>query len=65
MIAHDDGPVFVCARCVNRSPHYPNQCASPCVDDEGHNVIATYESYGYWRGQCSKCDRVWEVDSSG
>jgi hypothetical protein len=44
--------------------HYPSQCSAPCSVGE-HEVAATYKDYGYWRGECVKCKRVWEVDSSG
>ena len=44
--------------------HYPSQCAIPCSEGE-HDIAATYQNYGYWHGQCSKCKKEWEVDSSG
>lgn len=56
--------LIICARCVIGRMHYPNECASPCTEGD-HEVKATYQNYGYWRGECTKCHRVWEVDSSG
>ncbi len=53
-----------CGRCNQRIMHYPSQCAIPCSEGE-HDIAATYQNYGYWHGQCSKCKKEWEVDSSG
>ena len=53
-----------CESCARGSMHYPSRCGAPCVEGN-HDIAATYQNYGYWRGQCSKCNRVWEVDSSG
>jgi len=53
-----------CGRCNQRIPHYPSQCSIPCSEGE-HDIAATYQNYGYWHGQCSKCKKEWEVDSSG
>lgn len=41
-----------------------DSCAIPCSEGE-HDIAATYQNYGYWHGQCSKCKKEWEVDSSG
>jgi hypothetical protein len=53
-----------CSKCERGSMHYPNQCTTPCQWGD-HDIKATYQNYGYFRAQCSKCMRVWEVDSSG
>lgn len=56
-----------CELCVKSVMHYPEQCQSRCPQGDSlkHTVVATYQNYGYWRGQCIKCSKVWEVDSSG
>lgn len=53
-----------CERCKRGSMHYPRECSEPCVDGE-HDIESYYRNYGYFRASCSKCHRIWEVDSSG
>ena len=55
---------MTCEKCERGSMHTHLECTEPCVKGE-HDVEAINRSYGYWRGQCTKCKRVWEVDSSG
>ena len=54
-----------CRMCEQRYPHFPKECGIPCEGGEPHDVVATYRHSGFWRGECRRCHKVWEVDSSG
>lgn len=57
--------VVECQKCEIRAMHYQSECPTLCTDGGLHDVAATYRNYGYWCGECRRCHKVWEVDSSG
>lgn len=54
-----------CDLCARRVMHHPGTCTTPCIDGRPHDVRGYASGSGYWRGQCTRCHRTWEDDSSG
>lgn len=55
-----------CERCEKRIMHTNKQCGYvTCPDGSEHDILSSYQNYGYWSARCTKCKRHWEVDSSG